>query len=187
MKRVIHQLAAKEYYVPSWSIKYLFLGTFNPLGGDEVNYYYGRDKNKFWPLLRELTGLELNINNPDKFLKEIKENGIGCMDMIHSLAVPETEIQYVTGKGFSDSKIINNRVIREYNTVRINHLISANEGVQVFSTWGKGSKLKEWRNEVEKLQGVIPLVSPSMAARVPRGTNKFSYMLNDWRSKIDFS
>ena len=89
MKRVIHQLAAKEYYVPSWSIKYLFLGTFNPLGGDEVNYYYGRDKNKFWPLLRELTGLELNINNPDKFLKEIKENGIGCMDMIHSLAVPE--------------------------------------------------------------------------------------------------
>jgi hypothetical protein len=187
MKRVMHQLATKANYVPNWPIKHLFLGTFNPEGGDEVNYYYGRESNQFWPILRALTDLELNLNNPTTFLKELKQKGIGCIDMIHELDVPENKIQYVTGKGFSDSKIINTCIERTYNTERINQLISANKGVQVFSTWGKGSNLKEWRKEVEKIKGVIPLVSPSMAARVPKGTKKFEFMLDDWCSKINFN
>lgn len=187
MRKVVHQLAGNDYYVPHWPIKYLFLGTFNPEGGDKVNYYYGREKNQFWPILRELTGLELDLNNPLKFLKEIQVYGIGCMDMIHSLNVPETEIQYVTGKGFSDAKIINGSVNRDYNTARINQLIKENKGIQVFSTWGQGSNLKEWRNEVEKIQGIIPLVSPSVAARVPKGTKKFEFMVDDWRSKFDLT
>ena len=185
MIKVVHQLASKENYIPNWPIKYLFLGTFNPEGGDKVNYYYGREKNKFWPLLRTLTKLELDLNNPPTFFKELKQKGIACMDMIHELDVPENKMQYVTGRGFSDSKIINTCIERTYNTERINQLISENKGVQVFSTWGKGSNLKEWKNEVAKLPGVIPLVSPSMAAKVPKGTKKFEYMIEDWRSKIN--
>lgn len=187
MKRVMHQLATKEYYMPNWPIKHLFLGTFNPEGGDEVNYYYGREKNKFWPILRVLTGLELDLNKPHKFLNEIQKYGIACIDLIHEIDVPEHKLEYVIGKGFSDSKIINTYVKRAYNTERINQIILANKGIQVFSTWGKGSNLKEWKNEVAKLPGITPLVSPSMAAKVPKGIKKFEYMVEDWRYKIDFS
>jgi hypothetical protein len=55
----------------------------------------------------------------------------------------------------------------------------------VFSTWGKGAKLKEWKNEVSILGPVISLVSPSLAARVPKGEIKFNFMLNDWSHKFN--
>lgn len=186
MIKITHQLESKDYYIPKWSLKYLFIGTFNPEGGDAVAYYYGREKNKFWPILRELTGLDFDLNNPAKFYNEIKQAGIGCIDMIHAVELPEKQAEYITGKGYSDSKIINNKVARIYNTQKINELISKNPGVNVLSTWGQGSNLSEWKNEVEKIQNVVPLVSPSMAARVPKGTKKFQFMVDDWRSKIDF-
>ncbi len=42
MKTICHQLYSETYYVPNWPIKHLFLGTFNPEGGEKVPYYYGR-------------------------------------------------------------------------------------------------------------------------------------------------
>ncbi|HAI17360.1 MAG: hypothetical protein CMP05_11880 [Xanthomarina sp.] len=188
MIAVKHQLADKEFYVPTWSLKYLFIGTFNPKGGEEVEYYYGRERNQFWPLLREIFGGEFNLYNKETFFNELKKYGIGCMDMIKELDVPENKLINVQGKGYKDSKIINTCLDRFYNTESINTVIAKNKGVKVYTTWGTGSKLKEWRSEVGKIEStVVELKSPSMAARVPKGEKKFEYMLNDWSSKININ
>ncbi len=187
MKRVVHQLSTKDYYIPKWPVKHLFLGTFNPAGGDKVNYYYGRATNQLWPLLREITGCKFQQDSPMEFFAELKQNGIACMDMIHAVNVPEEKVEFVLGKGYSDAKIINGYTTREYNTNTILKVIERNPDVKVYSTWGKGQKLKEWRTEIAKIEGIALLVSPSMAARVPKGTKKFEYMLENWKSKIEFT
>lgn len=184
MKRIEHQLSSKDYYIPNWPVKHLFLGTFNPTGGDKVNYHYGRNRNQLWPLLREITGSEFNLEIRSEFFEDLKHHGIACMDMIHSVSVPADKIDHVLGKGYNDSKIINGYTNREYNTPSIQEVIQNNTNIRVYSTWGKGQSLKEWQNEVAKIQGVVPLVSPSMAARVPKGANKFEFMLKDWKTKI---
>jgi hypothetical protein len=185
MKTVKHQLANKDFYIPQWPVKHLFLGTFNPEGGDPVHYYYGRSKNQLWPLLRELTGSDFQLDDSTTFFSDLKNHGIACMDMIHAVSVPDEDLDYVFGKGYSDTKIINGYTEREYNTSKINQVIEQNPGVKVYSTWGKGQPLMEWTNEVAKIEGIVPLASPSMAARIPKGEKKFGYMLNDWSSKIE--
>ena len=62
-------------------------------------------------------------------------------------------------------------------------LLNKNQGVKIYSTWGVGANLKEWKKEVAKID-FVKLVSPSMAARVPKGTKKFEFMLSDWTEKI---
>lgn len=183
MEKVNHQLLEHEYFVPSWPIKYLFLGTFNPEGGDKVNYYYGRSKNQTWSCLSKIFGRELDVNSSD-FFNQIQDLGIGCMDLIKSVEIQSYDIKNVIGNGYKDSNIINNKCIRNYNTNEIKAIIQKNPGVKVFSTWGTGSNLNDWKFEVMKIENIIPLVSPSLAARVPKGVNKIEFICNDWRSKI---
>lgn len=183
MITIQHQLKSKQYYIPNWPVKYLFIGTFNPQGGENVNYYYGREKNQTWSLLSEIFKTSFNPKDAN-FLNKIKKYGIGCIDMIDQVTAPDHFMNGIIGKGYSDMKIINKVVERSYNTTIINELILRNPGVKVFSTWGKGSNLKEWKNEIYKIENLIPLVSPSLAARVPKGESKFQFMLDDWKSKI---
>ena len=63
------------------------------------------------------------VNDP-AFLAKIEKHGIACMDLIHSVTVCENNKQYICGKGYSDNKIINNYVTREYNTEKINKIIN---------------------------------------------------------------
>ncbi len=67
--------------MPDWEVKYLLLGTFNPEGGEMVNYFYGRQRNQTWCLLSEIFGEELNPNLPD-FLSKLKKHKIASMDII---------------------------------------------------------------------------------------------------------
>ena len=179
-----HQFSNQnELYFPSWEIKHLFLGTFNPEGGEIVNYYYGRPKNQAWPLLSEIFKMELNPNRAD-FFRLLKEKKIACMDLIHSVEYEQEKMNQIIGKGYNDSKIINNRVRRVYNTKKIIDLINQNPNVNIYSTWGKGSNNADWKNEVNQLGNLTHLVSPSFAARVPKGKVKYQYMLDDWSNKI---
>ncbi len=43
-KKISHQLANEKFFIPDWPLKHLFLGTFNPSGGETVSYFYGRKK-----------------------------------------------------------------------------------------------------------------------------------------------
>ena len=92
----------------------------------------------------------------------------------------------IIGKGYKDTEIINESVKRSYTTEAIIEIINKNKNIKVYTTWGNGSKLKEWRGETAKLGGVIKLKSPSLAARVPKGSIKFDYMLDDWSEKINY-
>ncbi|MHC2992228.1 hypothetical protein OB13_11735 [Pontibacter sp. HJ8] len=184
MIAVSHQFKQEPFYEPDWKIKFLFLGTFNPAGGEKVNYYYGRGRNQTWKLLSKLFEIEFNPNKPELFFKTIQKYGIACMDIIDEVHADKSRLSCINGKGYKDSKIINTSVKRIYNTERICRVIESNPGVQVFTTWGAGAKLREWRSEVANIANTQTLVSPSMAARVPKGVVKFDYMLSDWQTKI---
>ncbi len=182
--KINHQLSKNLNYFPNWKIKFLILGTFNPEGGAPVNYYYARTRNQTWTLLSDIFGINFDPSLPD-FFDLLKQNGIACADMIDTVIVPDNYVTRVIGQGYSDSAIINNSVIRKYNTQEILKIMEKNPGLKVLSTWGKGSNLRDWKNEISKIPGIIPLVSPSLAARVPQGVNKFDYMLENWIEKFN--
>ncbi len=185
MVTIYHKLHDKPYYFPDWKVKHLFIGTFDPSGDDNVTNYYGRPRNQIWRLMAALFDDVFDQRSFDDFLKTIQKHGIACVDMIHSITAPESNIRKLTGLGFNDTVIISASVKREYNTAKILELINNNKGVKVYSTWGNGPKLKDWKNEVAKIQPMITLVSPSLAAPVPRGVHKLNYMLADWKGKIN--
>jgi hypothetical protein len=187
--QINHQLINENFFIPNWEVKYLLLGTFNPEGGDPVAYFYGRNRNKTWELLSDIFNVELHPNN-DNFFELVQSLGIACMDMIKSVDADSTDYQYIVGKGYSDTKIINNQVLRVYNSEEIINVIYANPNIKVFSTWGKGSNLKDWQQQINLIRHVteiVPLVSPSMVAKVPAGVEKFQYMLNDWKNKFNMN
>ncbi len=183
MQTINHQFSSDSFYIPTWEVRHLFVGTFNPTGGALVPYYYRREKNQLWHLLSVIFGAELNPSSGN-FWELLRRHKIACVDMIHSVTASEERIDAIIGKGYKDGTIINRGVGRTYNTSSIIQLVANNPGIQVYSTWGKGSSLKEWRDEVKQLGPVIPLVSPSLAARVPKGEAKLNYMLSDWRYKM---
>jgi hypothetical protein len=185
MKTIFHQLKHTPVYTPDWRTCHLFLGTFNPTGGDKVNYYYGRDRNQTWKIISEIFKDRFNPSDTKSFFPLLKKQRIACMDMIDAIEAPETQIQHVIGIGYKDSAIINTTVRRAYNTALILEVIAENPGIRVYSTWGNGSSLREWQVEVAKLGQITPLVSPSLAARVPKGESKFDFMLRDWAQKIE--
>lgn len=183
VKIVEHQFINKDFSIPTWKIKHLFLGTFNPEGGEKVNYYYGRDRNQTWKILSEIFKEEFNVNKPN-FFEKIKSHEIACLDMINSVTINSHQLDFVLGKGYSDSKIINGKVNREYNTVLIKEIIENNPGIKIYSTWGGGSNLADWVTEINKIPNIIKLVSPSMVGRVPKGIEKYVFMKTDWEPKI---
>lgn len=184
--KIQHQLLNSDLFIPQWNVKHLFLGTFNPQGGDTVSYFYGRSRNQTWPTLSKIFKTELNPNNSD-FFEKIKTLKIACMDMICSVEAPENMLSQILGNGYSDSKIINGYTFREYNTANIMKIIDQNSGINVYSTWGTGANLKEWKREILKIDNnkhIIPVASPSLVARVPLGTNKIDYIYQNWENSI---
>ena len=105
--------------------------------------------------------------------------------MINKVIASKEKIDKITGKGCKDSEIINSSVIRHYNTKVILKIKNQNKGINIYSTYGKGSSLIIWQHEMNKIGKKIHLVFPSLAARVPKRKNKYVYMLSDWRSKIN--
>lgn len=179
-----HQFKNKKFYFPNWEIKYLLVGTFNPKEGEQVTYYYGRKRNKTWSLISEIFKDKFDPDL-DNFFDKLIQHKIACVDIIDQIIVPVSRIENIVGKGYKDSEIINKSITRLYNTEKILELIKKNEGVKVFSTWGTGPRLKEWINEIHKLGEIYTLISPSMAARVPKGEKKYDYMLADWNKKFN--
>lgn len=186
---VEHQFLNEAFFCPNWKIKHLFLGTFNPNGGENIGYFYGRSANYTWRVLSEI--FQVNFRNLlehdfEGFIKALQKHQIACMDMIRQVEFDENNINInnIIGNGYKDSKIINNNVIRHYNTENIQQIIINNPDLNVYTTWGNGSPLLNWVNEINLIQNKINLVSPSRAARVPKGLSKFNYILNDWNNKI---
>lgn len=183
IKIIPHQL---PNLLPTYPVKILLLGTFNPSCGEQVIVHYGRSKNKTWPILSDI--LKEDFDPSSALIHEkMEDHGIACIDIIQSVDVPENLVQGICGKGYSDSKLFAKSIKRNYIDIdKVNDFIAKNNGVCVFSTWGKGSSLgKEAWGVIENIKQLYPLVSPSLAARVPKGEKKLEYMLKNWTACIN--
>ena len=175
-----HQFKNKEFYLPNWEVKFLFIGTFNPSGGEKVPYYYGRKKNRFWKLLSEVFKIELDPND-SLFFENLDRLKVGCIDIIDSISYPEVYEDRVSGKGYSDKVLFLSKVKKDYNTENILDIISKNKLQKVFFTNSGGSLRKEQKLELEKIQrvcDVVYLCSPS-----PVNPNRGN-CLSDYKQKI---
>lgn len=165
MIEIRHQFEKKDWFIPDWKLKILILGTFNPRCGDTVGYFYGRKKNQLWSLVSHCLGKELQPNQGADFFTALKEEGIGCMDLLRSIGVPEERKGEICGKGYSDQKLFRGTNQRTYMTDEILGVIDSNPGVCVLATWGKGSSFKKRDWEViGRLPAMIELPSPSPRA-----------------------
>lgn len=175
-----HQFKKEIFYLPKWEVEYLFIGTFNPSGGEKVPYYYGRKKNRFWKLLSEVFKIELDPND-SSFFENLDRLKIGCIDIIDSISYPEVYEDRVSGKGYSDNVLFLSKVKKDYNTENILDIISKNKLQKVFFTNSGGSLRKEQKLELEKIQSVcevIYLCSPS-----PVNPNRDN-CLDDYKQRI---
>ena len=165
MKDIQHQFAQKAWFVPNWKLKVLILGTFNPECGDAVDYFYGRSRNQLWSLVSHCLGRDLHPNQGGDFFTALKEEGIGCMDLLRSICVPEERRGEICGKGYSDQKLFRGTNQRTYMTDEILSVIDRNPGVCVLPTWGKGSSFRkrDWQ-QIERLPSMPSLPSPSPRA-----------------------
>lgn len=148
--------------------------------------HYGRKRNQTWKILSVILKENFDPNNVSIHDK-IKAHGIACMDIIQSVDVPENLVQGICGKGYSDAKLFAKSITRNYIDInKLNDFIAKNKGICVFSTWGKGSSLRKdaWER-IEKINQLHPLVSPSLAAKVPLGERKLEYMIRNWTACIN--
>lgn len=163
MIKVNHHFINEDFYVPRWEVKHLFIGTFNPSGGETVPYYYGRKRNKFWDLLSKVFKTELEPET-ESFFEKIKKHKIGCVDLIDSVSFEEKYKDDITGKGYKDSVLFKKDIEKSYNTRKILELISENNLTQVYFTNSGSSLNKEQKLELKKINEkcrVVYLCSPS--------------------------
>ena len=123
MIEIQHQFETKKWFIPNWDLKVLILGTFNPKCGDTVGYFYGRDRNRLWALVSYCVGREIHPNNGDDFFTALKEEGIGCMDLLRSIRVPEERKSEICGDGYNDQKLLRGTNQRTYMTEEILEVI----------------------------------------------------------------
>ena len=190
--KIVHQFLKKEYYIPTWKIKFLFIGTFNPICGEKVDYYYRRPSNGFWKILEK-------YNTKDKFdfstfhgiRKFMIEKEFGCIDIINSVTFPDSDKNEICGIGYTDRNLFRvKNYNREYNINGLKGLIEKNDISHIFSTWGKRDKPKEFKVIVREINRICAnknivfknLSSPS--GRLYRGNQK-NIINNNWYGDLD--
>jgi len=125
-----HQLLEKDFFIPNWDCKTIVLGTFNPEGGEPVNYFYGRITNFFWRAIslidnkEELFYHNSILNNQRDHFKLMKDKKFGCADIIKTIEFPDEIAQRINGGGYPDQVLFRKNVIRYYNFDNIKNYIA---------------------------------------------------------------
>ena len=160
-----HQFETEDWFIPDWELKVLLVGTFNPNGGKPVDYFYGRGRNLMWPIVSHCIGRDLHPNQGAEFFNVIRDLGIGCMDLLRSVSVPQEGEGNVLGEGYADSNLFKGVNQRTYMTDEILAVIDRNPGVCVLPTWGKGSSYlkRDWQ-QIVRFPELPALPSPSPRA-----------------------
>ena len=151
-----HQLLDSNHFLPSWEIKTLVLGTFNPSCGEKVDYFYGRCMNNFWRICEEIYNLDYMYfqNQFDRKLNFMIENQFGCTDIIKKVQVYENiNVKEICGSGYSDQILFTaKKCTLEYNFKEIKSLISNSNITTVINTWGKRESPKSFLDEINDLE-----------------------------------
>jgi len=180
MIEIRHQFETKDWFIPDWKLKVLILGTFNPQCGDTVDYFYGRKKNQLWSLVSQCLGKELHPNQGGDFFTMLREEGIGCMDLVRSIRVPDEIKDEICGKGYSDQMLFRETNQRTHMTDEILEVIEKNPDVRVLPTWGKGSFKKKDKLELSRMPELPFLHSPSPASRQVKYDEKCRQWYDVW-------
>jgi hypothetical protein len=135
MPIIQHQFLNQDWFIPNWESQTLIIGSFNPECGEQVDFFYGREKNnKFWRSVAMLLNFQPNHffqGNAEERLaikiKYLQSLGWGCVDFIREIDVREHFKPRICGEGYMDSNLFNvGNVNRTYNTGQI--LMRLNEG-----------------------------------------------------------
>ncbi len=190
--KIIHQFAKEEFYFPNWKTKFLFIGTFNPICGEKVDYYYRRKYNGFWKILEKYNpNLKFDFSTFNGIRKFMIKKKFGCIDIINSITFPNHDKNKICGDGYSDDNLFRvKNYKREYNINGVKRLIEGNEISHIFSTWGNRNNPKEFRNIVKELNQLCNnknivfenLSSPS--GRLYRGSN-IKIINQNWYDNLD--
>ena len=149
-----HQLKESNLFVPDWPIDVLVLGTFNPTGGQNVDYFYSRSRNRFWPAIFECFEIEkCKEISLDQKLDLMRKHHFGCMDIIKSIKINEKEFApKIMGEEYRDANVFSGvrgkKLVREYNWEVIKNVISKNNTKTIIHTWGKRCGPLEFRNHL---------------------------------------
>lgn len=190
--KILHQFLQEEYYIPTWKIKFLFIGTFNPICGEKVDYYYRRPSNGFWKILEKYnTNDKFDFSTFHGIRKFMTETEFGCIDIINSVTFPDSDKNEICGIGYTDRNLFRvKNYNREYNINGLKGLIEKNDISHIFSTWGKRDKPNEFRVIVQEINRICAnknivfknLSSPS--GRLYRGNQK-NIINNNWYDNLD--
>ncbi|MBK7764112.1 MAG: hypothetical protein IPI46_12340 [Bacteroidetes bacterium] len=189
---VYHQFHNTNKFYPTWEVDYIFLGTFNPVCGEQLDYYYRRKSNGFWNILKAYfdPNNEYNILTYIELESFVKAKKIGCIDVIKKVTFPDDMRDKICGKGYSDQTLFTvTNFKREYTFEEIKEFLIKRKVEKVFSTWGKRDSPSEFLNEVnnfvtfcdENSICFTPLPSPS--GRCYRGVN-IPIITNEWGNRI---
>ena len=144
IEEIKHQFLDKGFFLPTWPIETLVLGTFNPATGERTDYFYGRSRNKFWRAVELLTRkpVKSTQDNFDQKVTIMKCYGFGCTDIISSIAASK-EVRGKIDKNYSDGILFTKKhVTPTFSTSIIKEYLLRNKPKRVLHTWGKRSNPK---------------------------------------------
>jgi hypothetical protein len=174
---VHHQFLDSEYFYPNWEVNTLFLGTFNPVCGERLDYYYRRRSNGFWKILKYYdTTNEYDFSDFQSLKRFMGKKRFGCVDVIRSVTFPNNDRSKICGDGYTDSNLFRVRgYTREYNFEQIKEYVRNNEVSNILTTWGDRKDPNEFKDLLQDFKSYclenginfINLKSPS--GRLYRG------------------
>jgi hypothetical protein len=188
-----HQFFNSEYFFPNWKVNKLFIGTFNPICGEKLDYYYRRKSNGFWKILDRYNSQnqelkDFTFSNLKKFMIN-KE--FGCVDVIRSVSFPKIDKDKICGNGYTDSNLFKvKEYIRDYNFEQIKEFIHKKSIKYVFTTWGNRCNPKEFGDKVMDLNnfcshnGVVFIHLNSPSGRLYKG-DKVNTINSNWWNNLD--
>lgn len=154
---VKHQFLDKAFFTPNWKADILVLGTFNPSCGEQVDYFYGRNRNKFWKAIGlTFKSSDNSLTTLEGKLTFLNQHRFACMDIIQKLIVNDPIKINDLINGYSDQKLFggirDKSLERVYNTQNIKNYLEKFEPKKVLHTWGKRNNPVEFRNEISEIK-----------------------------------
>jgi len=202
MEKVNHQLLEKDFFIPNWDCSTIILGTFNPVGGTNVNYFYGRESNYFWKAISLIDKKKEDYyhscirENRDDHFKLMKDNKFGCIDIIKSVNCPIERLNTIVGNGYTDQNLFHGAIERIYQFEEIKRFIERihSSDLKIINTVGQrfdnpapvefAIKLNDFKNFCNN-KNVEFISSPSASAyAVRRGTTNFQDLQKFYKSHI---
>ncbi|MDC0956594.1 hypothetical protein OAS44_01840 [Flavobacteriaceae bacterium] len=153
---IVHKFLNSDFFLPTWDIETLVLGTFNPSCGEETDYFYGRCQNNFWRTIEEINGTKYRWyqNNLERKMQVMKDNKFGCTDIIKSIELKDESYKNeICGKGYSDQNLFTKKKFTlVYNFDKIKSFIKKNNVLKIINTWGKRENPLNFKNYVGDLK-----------------------------------